>query len=181
VTLIWDVGVLATLATATGGVAGAMSTDDAAWDAAAALAIAGFLGAIALALVVAMKRLLVGESATRKDVEAIRGAIEVDPDVLGLIHLRTEHLGPEELLVGAKVEFQHELTVAEVAGAIDRVERAIRSGVPAARVIYLEPDVGHEHRVATFVEERVGHIDPDDPAYAEITGHAPAGDDDIWT
>jgi cation diffusion facilitator family transporter len=179
VVLVWDVGTLAGLVIATGGVAGAMATDDGAWDAYATLAIGALLGVIALLLVVAMKSLLIGESANRKDVEAIRGAIEVDPDVIGLIHIRTEHLGPEELLVGAKVEFQHELTVAEVAGAIDRVERAIRAGVPAARVIYLEPDVHHEHRVATFVEERVGHIDRDDPDYAEITGLVP--DDDIWT
>src|SRR5690606_28224569 len=116
---------------------------------------------------------LIGESASRKDLEAIRAAIEIEPDVLGVLHLHTEHLGPDELLVGAKVQFQHELTVAEVASTIDRVERIIRTGVPAARVIYLEPDVHLDHRSIGFVSEHEGHIDPEDPRYEAITGHRP--------
>jgi hypothetical protein len=73
--------------------------------------------------------------------------------------------------------------VAEVAGTIDRVERAIRAGVPTARIIYLEPDVHDAHRTASFVAEHAGHIDPDDPRYAAITGHLPEGDpdDQIWS
>jgi divalent metal cation (Fe/Co/Zn/Cd) transporter len=126
---------------------------------------------IAIVLVIEMKGLLIGESATRKDVEAIRAAIEVEPDVLRIIHMKTEHIGPDELLVGAKVEFLHELTVAEVAATIDRIERTIRTGVPVARVIYLEPDVFHEHRATGFVEEHTGRSDP-------VLG---IDDDDIWT
>ena len=79
--------------------------------------------------------------------------------------------------MGTKVEFMHELTVAEVASTIDRVERIIRSAVPSARVIYIEPDVHHDHRSAGFVAEHEGHIDADDPHYEEITGHRPAGDE----
>ena len=110
--------------------------------------------------------------------------MEVEPDVIRLIHLRAEHIGPEELLVGMKVEFLHELTVAEVAATIDRVERNIRGGVPTARVIFIEPDVHHAHRGgAAFVAEHQGHIDPDDPDYAAITGQVRAidPDDDIWS
>ena len=100
-----------------------------------------------------------------------------------MIHLRTEHIGPEELLVGAKVEFLHELTVAEVAEAIDRVERTIRAGVPSARVIYLEPDVHQAHRAPAVRRRAPGPINPDDPSYIGITGHRPegAGDDEIWS
>jgi hypothetical protein len=105
--------------------------------------------------------------------------------VIRVIHLRTEHLGPEELLVGTKVEFLHELTVPEVANAIDRVERSIRTGVPSARLIFVEPDVHDPERgaAATFVQEHTGYIDAHDPRYNEITGTVPVvdPDDDIWS
>lgn len=180
VVLLEDFGALIGLVFAMAGVSIAVITGDGRWDAYGTLAIGGLLGVIAMILVVEMKSLLIGESATNRQVEAIRAAIEIEPDVLRVIHLRTEHLGPEELLVGAKVEFLHELTVAEVASTIDRVERTIRAGVPSARVIYIEPDVHQEHRVPGFVEAHEGHIEPDDPAYVNITGQVPAVDADIW-
>jgi divalent metal cation (Fe/Co/Zn/Cd) transporter len=88
-----------------------------------------------------MKSLLIGESARPAQRAAIRVAIESHPLVRRLIHIRTEHIGPEELLVGAKVEFDDGLDVAALADAIDSVEASIRAAVPAAGVIYLEPDV----------------------------------------
>lgn len=181
VVLLEDLGALIGLLLALGGVSAAVLTDDPRWDAYATLAIGTLLAVIAIVLVVEMKSLLIGESASRKDLEAIRAAIEFDPDVVRIIHLRAEHLGPEELLVATKVEFQHELTVVEVASTIDRIERSIRAGVPTARMIFIEPDVHDEHRAAGFVAEHAGHIDPDDPRYVEITGHLPEGDDPIWS
>ena len=181
VVLLEDLGALIGLTMAIAGVTTAVVTDDPRWDAYGTLAIGTLLGIIAIVLVVEMKSLLIGESASRKDIEAIRAAIEIDPDVIRVIHLRTEHLGPDELLVGTKVEFQHQLTVAEVAGTIDRVERSIRAGVPSARLIFVEPDVHDEHRQKSFVTEHTGHIDPDDPRYVDITGHLPEGDDAIWS
>ena len=183
VVLMEDFGALIGLVIAIVGVSLAVITDDGIWDAYGTLGIAALLGVIAIILVVEMKSLLIGESATRKEVEAIRAAIEIEPDVIRVIHLRTEHLGPDELLVGAKIEFLHELTVAEVAATIDRVERTIRAGVPSARVIYIEPDVHQEHRVPGFVEEHTGYINPDDPSYVDITGQVPVvdPDDEIWS
>lgn len=181
VVLLEDLGAMIGLTFALAGVTASVVTDDGVWDAYGTLAIGTLLGIIAIVLVVEMKSLLIGESASRKDIEAIRAAIEIDPDVIRVIHLRTEHLGPDELLVGTKVEFQHQLTVAEVAGTIDRVERSIRAGVPSARLIFVEPDVHDEHRQKSFVTEHTGHIDPDDPRYVDITGHLPEGDDAIWS
>ena len=182
VVLLEDLGALIGLVLALAGVSLSVVTDDGRWDAYGTLAIGTLLGLIAIVLVVEMKSLLIGESANRKDIEAIRAAIEVEPDVIQIIHLKTEHLGPDELLVAAKVEFLHELTVAEVAATIDRVERTIRAGVPVARLIYLEPDVHRDHRAAAFVTEHEGHIGPDDPHYADITGVVAEDDDDpIWT
>ena len=183
VVLLEDFGALIGLVLAIICVGISVATDDGRWDGYGSIAIGTLLGLIAIVLVVEMKSLLIGESATKKEVEAIRAAIEIEPDVIRVIHLRTLHIGPEELLVGAKIEFLHELTVAEVASTIDRVERTIRAGVPTARVIYIEPDVHHDHRAPGFVQEHQGTINPDDPAYVGITGHLPEGDDgdDIWS
>jgi cation diffusion facilitator family transporter len=166
------------------GVGAAVATDDGTWDGYGSVGVGVVLAAMALSVLVQMKSLLIGTSAAGKDVEAMRAAIEIEPEVMGVVHLSAEHLGPEELLLGAKVEVLHDLSVIEVAEVIDRVERNIRANVPAARVIYLEPDVAEEHRaVDTFVAEHAGHIDPSDPAYASITGQVPVVvlDDDIWS
>ena len=88
-----------------------------------------------------MKSLLIGETADPKVEESIRAAIEIEPAVERLIHLRTQHLGPDELLVGAKVAFLADLTVPELAGAVNRVETNVRRSVPSARIMYIEPDV----------------------------------------
>jgi divalent metal cation (Fe/Co/Zn/Cd) transporter len=88
-----------------------------------------------------MKSLLIGEAATAEQQRGILAAIEETPGVRRLIHMRTLHLGPEELLVAAKVELAGSLDVREVADAIDAAEGRIRAAVPIARVIYLEPDL----------------------------------------
>ena len=105
-------------------------------------------------LAVEMKSLLIGESASR-DAAATPSAPRSwpTPPVLRLIHIRTEHLGPEELLVGAKLEFRHDLTLPEVADAIDRVEVLVRADVPAARVLYIEPDISRDQPTAAPVAD----------------------------
>jgi divalent metal cation (Fe/Co/Zn/Cd) transporter len=87
-----------------------------------------------------MKSLLIGESATKGESDGIVGAIEGSKHVERLIHMRTEHLGPEEILVGAKIEFSSDLSVDELVGALNATEDRIRAAVPTATVIYLEPD-----------------------------------------
>jgi cation diffusion facilitator family transporter len=139
VVLLEDFGALVGLVLATVGIALNVITGDARYDAVAGIAIGALLGVIAVVLAVEMKSLLIGEAASPDDLEAIRAAIVNGTEVDRLIHLRTEHLGPEDLLVAAKVD----LTPAadrDTARAIDRVEARIRARVPHARVIYLEPD-----------------------------------------
>jgi divalent metal cation (Fe/Co/Zn/Cd) transporter len=92
-------------------------------------------------LAVEMKGLLIGESATPKMQQAIADAMTKAPAVRRLIHIRTEHLGPDDVLVGAKLEFDPNLSVPQLADAIDDVEARVRAVVPAARLMYLEPDV----------------------------------------
>ena len=141
VLLLEDFGALVGLGFALIGVALAEITGNARFDAVGSLAIGVLLVAIAFTLVVEMKSLLIGESATLAQRKAIATAIETHPQTNRPIHMRTEHLGPEELLVGAKVEFVKGLTAVKLAHAIDSIEAAIRAAVPDARVIYLEPDI----------------------------------------
>jgi len=140
VVLIEDSGAIIGLVLAAIGITLTYVTGDPSYDAAASVAIGLLLGALAALLAVEMKSLLIGEAASPADQAAIRAAITLGPEVDRIIHLRTEHLGPEDLLVAVKVD----LTPAgerDTAHAIDRVEARIRDRVPHARVIYMEPDV----------------------------------------
>jgi cation diffusion facilitator family transporter len=140
VVLLEDFGALIGLVLALFGVSMTLVTDDGRWDAVGSAAIGVLLVLIAIVLAVETKSLLLGESANRSDVDAIRAAL-VGPGVVSVIHLRTLHLGPEELLVAAKIEIAATASAAEVAQAIDAAEQRVRTAVPIARVIYLEPDL----------------------------------------
>ncbi|GIG36111.1 cation diffusion facilitator family transporter [Cellulomonas pakistanensis] len=142
VVLLEDLGALVGLVLALFGVSMTLVTHDGRWDAVGSAAIGVLLVLIAIVLAMETKSLLLGESATRKDVDAVKAAL-VGPGVPSVIHLRTLHLGPEELLVAAKIEVPAASTAADVADAIDAAEQRVRAAVPIARVIYLEPDLRH--------------------------------------
>jgi cation diffusion facilitator family transporter len=144
VVLLEDLGALLGLGMALIGVTLAVVTGNPRFDALGSVAIGLLLGAIAITLVVEMKSLLIGEAASPATVERICQAMETSDLVDKVIHLRTEHLGPEELLVGAKLAFDTGLDVPALARAIDRVEENVRAAVPAARLIYIEPDVARD-------------------------------------
>jgi cation diffusion facilitator family transporter len=144
VVLLEDSAALLGLVFALGGVVLAAVTGNGRWDGLGSLAIGSLLIAVAIILVIEMGSLLVGESA-RPEVRArIGSAIESFPKVRRCIHLRTDHLGPDEIMVAAKVEFDPDLTVKQLAGAIDGLEVAIREVEPRAVFIFVEPDVYRE-------------------------------------
>ena len=147
VVLLEDVGALCGLVLALGAVTLTVLTDNGVWDGMGTLLIGLLLGVIAIVLAVEMRSLLLGEAASPSDQQAIREAIETAPPVEQLIHLRTQHLGPDELLVGAKVAFKDHLSIAELADAIDEVEARVRAVVPIARPMYIEPDIVRPERV----------------------------------
>jgi cation diffusion facilitator family transporter len=141
VVLLEDLGALFGLLFALVGVSLAVATDEPRWDGAATLAIGVLLVAIAAILVLEMKSLLIGEAAGTDEQRRIRASIEGTPGVRRLIHMRTLHLGPDELLVAAKVELDPSLSVEGIAATINATEARVRSAVPIARAIYLEPDL----------------------------------------
>jgi cation diffusion facilitator family transporter len=141
VVLLEDTGALVGLILALAGVGLTVVTGNAVWDGVGTVGIGLLLGVIAIILMVEMHSLLIGEGATHADQEAIRAALEDTEHVDRVIHLRTQYLGPDELLVGAKITLAPETDLATVAATIDAAEAAVRAAVPAARVIYLEPDL----------------------------------------
>lgn len=140
VVLLEDLGALFGLVFALFGVSMTLVTGDGRWDAAGTAMIGVLLVVIAVILALEMKSLLIGEGATPAQVAAIRAALPGE-GVESVIHMKTLHLGPEELLVAAKIAVPAAATADEVAEAIDAAERRVREAVPIARVIYLEPDL----------------------------------------
>ena len=139
--LLEDLGAMLGLMIALVAVGLTLVTDNPRWDGAGTVSIGALLGVIAIVLAVEMRSLLIGEAASPADREAILETIASSPTAERLIHIRTQHLGPDELLVAAKVAFPPSLSFEQVATAIDDLEASIRERVPRARVIYIEPDV----------------------------------------
>ncbi|GAA4637128.1 cation diffusion facilitator family transporter [Actinoallomurus vinaceus] len=122
-------------------VALAVVTGDGVWDGVGSMAIGVLLAFVAIVLAVETKSMLIGEAASTDVEKQITAELESVEEVDRVIHLRTLHVGPEELLVAAKIAVTHDDTAGEVAKAIDAAEKRIRAAVPMAHHIYLEPDL----------------------------------------
>jgi cation diffusion facilitator family transporter len=141
VILLEDVGALTGLVLALLGVGIATLTGNGIYDGLGTVAIGILLVVIAVILATETKSLLLGESATPEDQRKIVAALEHSDGVESVIHMKTLHLGPDEVLVAAKIAVRHADTAADIAATIDAAEARIRAAVPTARVIYLEPDL----------------------------------------
>ena len=151
--LLEDMAALTGLIVALAGVTMATITGNGRWDGAGSLAIGVVLGLVAVVLAIEMKSLLIGEAASTATERAVVAALEDGPELEQVIHLRTMHLGPETLLIAAKVAVRPQAPGSAIARAIDAAEQRVRAAVPIAQVIYLEPDL-----------YRVDDADTDDPA-----------------
>ncbi|HEU4318870.1 MAG TPA: cation diffusion facilitator family transporter [Acidimicrobiia bacterium] len=141
VVLLEDLGAMVGLVFALIGVGLASVTGDPLWDGIGTLCIGVLLLIIAIVLTIEMKSLLIGEAATQEHIGAITKAAAEAPSVVRIIDLKTQHIGPDELLVAGKLEFDGNLTNPQLSDAVDGVENAIRHAVPLRMQIYLEPDL----------------------------------------
>jgi cation diffusion facilitator family transporter len=141
VVLLEDAAALIGLVFALAGVSLAATTHEPVWDAVGTFAIAGLLAGIAVVLAIETKSLLIGEAATSEELGRIRSALAASFE--NIVHLRTEHRGPDEMLVAAKVAVPGSLPASDLARQIDEAEARIRAVVPSARYIFIEPDVVH--------------------------------------
>lgn len=144
VVLLEDAAALSGLVLALTAVGLTVLTGSAVWDGIGTLAIGAVLGVVSIFLMVEMHSLLIGESATASETAAIREALEATENVNRVTDLRTQYLGPEEMLVAAKVTIAPHVALSTVAAAIDTAEAKIRAAIPVARIIYIEPDVDRE-------------------------------------
>ena len=140
VVLLEDTGALVGLLFALVGISLAEITGNPRWDAMGSIGIGLLLGVIAIVLAIEMKSLLIGEAVAPAVEDAIRDAIVSGPEVTRIIHLRTLHLGPDDVLLAAKLEFACD-SIPSLADAIDTVEARVRTSTPIVRLIYLEPDL----------------------------------------
>jgi cation diffusion facilitator family transporter len=147
--LLEDMAALAGLFLAAIGVTLTVITGNGVWDGLGSLAIGALLAGVAVILAVETKSLLIGESASADVERAIVAALEDGPEVERVIHLRTLHMGPESLLVAAKIAVRPCDRAETVVAGIDAAERRVRAAVPIARVIYLEPDLYYAARADT--------------------------------
>ena len=144
VVLLEDFGALMGLVFAFICVLIADTTGNAVWDGIGTLSIGILLGLIAVVLAIETKSLLIGEGALPEQTKKIEDAITGSDHVVRLIEMRTEYLGPETLLIAAKIEFKDNSSSSGISDAVDAVEERIRSVEPLAKIIYLEPDTYDE-------------------------------------
>ncbi|CAO5254950.1 cation diffusion facilitator family transporter [Frankia sp. AgKG'84/4] len=143
-----EIGLLFALA----GVSLTLLLDDPIWDGAGTLAIGVLLLVVAILVAIEAYGMLVGEAATPATVATIRATLAAAPGVTGVIHLRTLHLGPDELLVAAKIGMPPAAAMPAVAATIDGAEAALRSAVHTPMRIFLEPDIRRDPATAGGVE-----------------------------
>lgn len=141
VVLLEDLAALVGLVLALAGVTLSVVLDEPVWDGIGTLSIGVLLAVVAAVLAVEMKALLIGEAASPQAVGAIRAALVDGQSITRVIHLKTLHLGPDELLVAAKIAVAPGLTLPAIARAIDEAETRVRAVEPLARAMYLEPDL----------------------------------------
>ncbi len=160
VILLEDFAALVGLVFALLGVSLALITDNGYWDVAGTTLIGLLLVSVAIVLAIEMKSLLVGESAAREARKRIEDALNGTAGCERIIHMKTLHIGPEELLVGVKIAVSRAATADVIARTIDSAERSIRAAEPTAQVIYIEPDI--------YVE---GHVTDPRPEVPAAPGH----------
>jgi divalent metal cation (Fe/Co/Zn/Cd) transporter len=153
VVLLEDTGALIGLAFALFGVTMAVVTGDGRWDGLGSMAIGVLLVVIAVFLSFEVSSMLVGEGALPEDEALMRAALAADPLIDRVIHLRTLHVGPDELLVAAKIAVGRRDTAAQVAEAIDAAEQRLRAAVPSATYVFLEPDIDRSPAAAVAAPE----------------------------
>jgi cation diffusion facilitator family transporter len=144
VVMLEDMAALVGLVLAFAGVGLTVITHNPIWDAIGTLSIGVLLILVAVILGAETSSLLIGEGATAEDTAHIRKALEATPGVKSVIHMKTLYLGPDELMLGAKIAIDASDKAKDIVETIDEAERMVRAAVPATRVIYLEPDIKRE-------------------------------------
>lgn len=145
VVLLEDVAALTGLTFALAGISLTLVTENLIFDVIGTAMIGVLLIAVAIILAIETRSMLLGEAASQQDQDSIKAALEATDGVERVIHFKTLHLGPEQIMLGAKVAVDVADSAAEVAALIDRAESAVRAAVPMVTVTFIEPDIYDPH------------------------------------
>ncbi len=143
VVVLEDFGALLGLVLALAAVLLAELTGNPVWDGIGTLSIGVLLGLIAIVLAIEMKSLLIGEGALPEHRKKLLAATKAVPGVREVAHMRTQHIGPDDLLVGLKVLFDPDLSMVEIARVVDDIQAQLEEAVPYSTVVYVEPELKH--------------------------------------
>jgi cation diffusion facilitator family transporter len=107
-------------------------------DGVASIVIGLILAVVAGFLAYESKGLLIGEGVDAETLTSIRSIAGSDASVEEVKKSLTMHFGPQEVLLALDIRFEKHLTAAEIAAAIDRLERKIRNQHPEIKHIFIE-------------------------------------------
>lgn len=141
VVLLEDFAALVGLAVAFVSVSLALITHNEYFDVVGAATIGVLLVVVATTLAIEVKSLLIGEAASKESIARIRSAVEGTAGVGQIVHMKTLHIAPEELLVALKIGVDQHVLSEESAAIIDAIESNIREREPMATHVYVEPDI----------------------------------------
>tara|TARA_B100001964_G_C14246748_1_gene607828 strand:- start:2872 stop:3681 length:810 start_codon:yes stop_codon:yes gene_type:complete len=141
VVLLEDAGALFGMVIALGAITLVKTTGEPIWDGIGTLSIGILLGVIAIILAREMHSLIIGEAASETDRLKIVSVIENNKQVVELVEMRTQHLGPEEILIGVRIAFRETLQTKEIAQLINQLENDIRIELDNAGPIFIEPEL----------------------------------------
>ena len=141
VVLLEDAGALSAMVIALGAITLVKTTGEPIWDGIGTLSIGILLGVIAIILAREMHSLIIGEAASETDRLKIVSVIENNKQVVELVEMRTQHLGPEEILIGVRISFRETLQTKEIAQLINQLENDIRIELDNAGPIFIEPEL----------------------------------------
>ena len=141
VVLLEDAGALFGMVIALGAITLVKTTGEPIWDGIGTLSIGVLLGVIAIILAREMHSLIIGEAASETDRLKIVSVIENNKQVVELVEMRTQHLGPDEILIGVRIAFRETLQTKEIAQLINQLENDIRVELDNAGPIFIEPEL----------------------------------------
>lgn len=117
------------------------------FDGIASILIGIILAVVAFFLGNETRSLLIGESADPKLIYKINHILRDEENIERVIHMRSLQLGPEDILLAVKIEFNQRLNTKEISNLINGIEAEIRSEFPIIKKIYIEPDIYRENYI----------------------------------
>ena len=143
--LFEDSAALVGLVVALAGIGASVLTGNPIWDGLASTVVGAVLILVAVFLAGSAKDLLIGRSVPEEERLAIERIAGAAADVQQVVHARTVHLGPNQVMLGLKLRFNPALDMRTLERRINELEASLRAAMPHLRRIYVEPGFEERH------------------------------------